>query len=178
MWIRKGKRLMASRYSQPLVLEYEQRRFDGGTEREMIEQIEWHQRVFEQQRLAMGSQFPHPYTPQPYPAANPVITPPPSTTASVVAEETPVKPEKKNRSMKAKLYQAFIMPYVELILGLSGVLIGTIMVFSVMKHASSNADVLKNERNALIHHSWAVVRTSILGIFLSPWMALKLCIQK
>lgn len=171
---------MASRYSQPLVLEYEQRRFDGGTEREMIEQIEWYQRVFEQQRLAMGTPLPHPYTQQSYPMANPVITPPPSTTASVMPEETPpVEPEKKKtHSLKAKLYQAFIMPYVELVLGLSGVLIGNIMVFSLMKHAATHADVLRTERKALIEHSWAVVRSSVLGILIAPWTALRLCIQK
>lgn len=166
---------MSSQSSQqPLVLEYKKRRFDGGPEIEQIEQIEYQYRLYEQQRLAaawhapsyMGNPMAAPvpaygYPQQERPQAPPL---PPQPRA---AEKVP---------MKVKMYKVFVMPCVELVLGLSGMLIGSIMMASMMKGASANPDVLQQERKALIDHSWTVVRASLGNIVKSPLVALRVCL--
>ncbi len=163
---------MSSSSSQPLVLEYKKRRFDGDAEKEMIEQIELQHRIFEQQQLAStGWPQVHSYHP---PTINPMTFPTENSRPN--PQPSPSKaPEKLNLS--DKLYKAFVLPYIELILGLSGVFIGSVMFVSIMKGTAKGTDILKHERDILVKQSWIVIGNSLCNIFKSPWQALKLCRQ-
>jgi hypothetical protein len=169
---------MAFKGSQPLILEYKKRRFDGGSEREMIEQIEYQCRIREQQHLeaALHQQATVPSHRQG--AANPL--PKPLPVQRIPAQQTFPEPQasqpEEKRSFSGNLYKAFIVPYVELVLGMSGILIGYLMIYSLFKGSLLSAEILRQERKALVHHSWAVIRSSLKQIALSPFVAVKLCV--
>ncbi len=175
---------MSSGSSQPLVLEYKQRRFDGGNEREMIEHIELQNQIFEQQRVATawqmaGQQVPmyhqqpmHYPQPAPYPHAVQAPPMPQQTVAPAVA------PVIKRTPVKDALYKAIILPYIELVLGLSGLLVGNIMFVPLMRNAAVRPEALQRDRQALIEQSWIVVRNSVKSILIAPFAVAKALVKR
>lgn len=166
---------MSSRYSQPLVLEYKKRRYDGGSEIEIIEHIERQYEAYEQQRMLNGWSMVTP------PPIQPMAQPPMANVGQPgqpVPPSPPPAPVAKKLSFRDKLYKAFIIPWVELVLGLSGITIGMIMSVTLVKGATVNLEILKRERETLIRQSSVVVRNSVLGILFSPITAVKLCLSR
>lgn len=173
---------------QPYVLEYSKRRFDGGTERELIEQIEMQQQLMEQARQAQ-IQAMHPYMTSPLGYGNtavasqqPVAMPPqpqyyqqpmqqhhqPMTQESDMLDEMPMVPQ-RTLTRKGRMMKAAFVPFIELILGLSGLLIGSVMSFVSFRSLGLTPEVVSEERRLLMQHSMRVVRDSIHGIVTSPW---------
>ena len=171
---------------QPYVLEYSKRRFDGGTERELIEQIEMQQQLMEQARQAQ-IQAMHPYMTSPLGYGNtatvpqPVALPPqpqyyqpqpmqhqPMAQEPEMLDEMPVVPQ-RTLTRKGRVMKAAFVPYIELILGLSGLLIGSVMSFVSFRSLGLAPEVVSEERRLLMQHSMRVVRDSVFGIVTSPW---------
>lgn len=172
---------MTSRTPQPLVLEYKKRRYDGGPEREMIEQIELQHRLIEQQRLsaasvygagaAMGSIYP-------MPAPHPETSAPALPVRGTQQELSNVSAaDVASTDLRTALYAIFILPYVELTLGLSGIFISSIMMTSLLRETITQSQLFRQERNALRQHSWAIVRRSFRDIVFAPVLALRLLIK-
>ena len=174
---------------QPYVLEYSKRRFDGGTERELIEQIEMQQQLMEQARQAQ-IQAMHPYMTSPLGYGNtavasqqPVMLPPqpqyyqqqpmqqhpqPMAQEPDMLDDMPAVPE-RTLTRRGRVMKAAFVPYIELILGLSGLLIGSVMSFVSFRSLGLAPEVVSEERRLLMQHSMRVVRDSVFGIVTSPW---------
>ncbi len=157
---------MTSSSSQHVVFEYQKRRFDGGTERELIEQIELQNIIVNQQRIDIdwqhayqslnyridpaGLQMPYPAPPHP----------PCYTQQEEVAEET----SDKCVSLGSKVYRAFAQPVVELMLGVSGIVVAGIISLPMNR----NVENMDSNRRLLIKRSVNVIRKSVVDIITSP----------
>jgi hypothetical protein len=176
---------MTSRSSQPLVLEYKKRRYDGGSEIEIIEQIELQYQAYEQQQrvAAAAGAWPapqYPVNPMGYPMAPQA---PQQQPVQQQVAETPIPPPppaqtQQKLSFKQKMYKAFIMPWIELVLGMSGVMIGVIMSITMLRGDHPNLEILRQEQELLIEQSWCVVHNSVMGIFRAPFTAVALSLMK
>jgi hypothetical protein len=154
--------MASNAFPKPLVLVYKKRRYDGGHEIEMIEQIE---RMYQARKHGL------PGSPLAFH----------STVGEQVQWEHSLKAPKAKRRSKGFLYRvkevckAFLMPEVQLLIGVFGIVLGVILFSPGMKNFFDKEATLKCERAFLFRQSWLVIRKGILGALCAPWAALKAC---
>jgi hypothetical protein len=88
-----------------------------------------------------------------------------------VTQEAPdpePQPAAVKPSLGACLFQYVLMPFLELIMGCSGVMAGTLMKIPVLKQQTPNPDEFEQECQQLIGQSKELCRNSVFKILLIP----------
>lgn len=175
---------MASNTSgqQPLVLSYDKRRFDGGPEVELIQQIET--QLFYQAQMQYQAQagqyggvttMQQPVAPQGYPQHGVASVPMAQPMMQQQQQQTPWQqippaPEAPKPKLLSRLYKATVVPYIELILGISGVMIALFMTLVLAKNTDAG---IKHAHQMLIRQSVEVIQHSVGNIVKSPVTVVK-----
>ena len=218
---------MSSRQNRkPLVLEYKKRRFDGGNERELIEQIERQNQLYENHlgRMPGNPMMGHPvfspimdavsepssinddpthmdYHGVPYRGSMPVPLPPMPASkhgntnchAGMESPFQPMMPEMMHPSefdadlddmlcdtMKEnfgnKLFRIFMVPVMEIVMGLSGLVIGFMLSSFTFKSKKLDKSRLSEEQRLLFSNSITVFKNGIFGLITSPFAAVKVAL--
>lgn len=164
---------MAQSSSKPLVLEYKCRRYDGGTEKELIEQIELQKYLCEERNRVENRQF----SPSCLQGMQPVVNP------GVQYSEVPVQPaaaepvfgavEPTEPNRRERLCKALVAPYTALIWGLLGLFVGSVVTLALRCNPVADEDAIHQERISLMQQSRLVIGKSIRDILLAPWVAIK-----
>ncbi len=168
---------MASQASKRFVFRYDKRRYDGGIEIEMIQQIERQVQLQAQQHAALaasGQTAPLGTVPLTY-RGNVVPLAQPEATSAQAEPEIPSTEQVealKNLSQKEKLHKAFVAPFVELVLGCAGLLVAQLVTIGPLKNNRHKA--FDQERTLLIVQSQRVIKDSLFQILSAPWFAMKL----
>lgn len=158
---------MAYRSSGSLVLEYSKRRYDGGPEKDMIEQIELQYDLLEQQKRSVRDELPTSPIEALADGASSDAAPSPEATA-----EVPAAPESRVK----RIWQALVTPCLELLLSVIGMVISTFLCDLMIQHKQLDAVVVNDERTKLKHQSWIMLQKSLNSLLRSPWVVFQTCL--
>lgn len=118
-----------------MVLKYNKRRFDGGTEIEMIRTIERRNAIAQLERLSAQTATSNPITEQPIISEQPVLQPP-------APHEEPAPVPRKSRVLEAT-----ILGPMELSVGIVGIMTATLAIYTF--HRLNNQPLLKQSQGVL-----------------------------
>lgn len=176
---------------QPLVLEYKKRRFDGGTEREIIEQIERQNQLYHQHmsrvQVHLNDEPSHlDYHGYPVGTVDPELmgfdnpfdeplVPIDVMETSLVKEVGPI--EAKSH-WTHRLFSVFMVPIMEIVMGLSGLAIGVMLSYFSLKTPPSDKTQFTAEQQALFSNSVTVFKNGLIGLVTSPFEAVRVTLSR
>jgi len=156
--------MASNAFSKPLVLEYKKRRYDGGLEIEMIEQIERRHQERGRRRVPVSVEAFHT-----------------SIGGEEVLWEGTLKPRRVKKSSNRlwskfkDIGKALFWPGMQLFIGVFGIVLGALLYSPSMKNLFEEESLLRQEREYLFRQSWLVIRKGIVGTLCVPWTVLKAC---